>query len=109
MIETAKYNVITAYSREEAVGTLERFPKVDGVVLGAGLDVEDASTLISQIKAINPKLPVVLTSADAHGESLGADYVVPSFNPGLLLQTLQASCGQSAESLQKHESSLEQE
>ena len=108
VIETAKYNVITAYSREEAVQTLLRFPEVDGVVLGSGFEVEDCAGLIAELKKVGPKLPVVLTSGDAHGGSLGADYVVPNFSPSLLLQTLQTFCGHSAETLRKHEASLDQ-
>lgn len=41
VIESAKLNVITAYSGAEAIETLERFPTVDGVVCNA--EVRDMS------------------------------------------------------------------
>src|SRR6185312_12980336 len=37
IIETAKFNVITAYSGAEALETVQRFPAIDGVVLDIGL------------------------------------------------------------------------
>ena len=37
VIETAKLNVITAFSGREALETLARFPKVDAVVLDANM------------------------------------------------------------------------
>lgn len=37
VIETAKFNVITAYSSDEAIDTLRRFPAVSGIVLDAGM------------------------------------------------------------------------
>ena len=38
VIETAKFNVITAYSGKEAIETFARFPAVSGVVLDGGLE-----------------------------------------------------------------------
>ncbi len=35
LLESAKLNVITAYSADEAVATLKRFPTVDGIVMDA--------------------------------------------------------------------------
>ena len=39
VIETAKLNVITAYSGAEAVETFKRFPNIDGIVIDE--DVRD--------------------------------------------------------------------
>lgn len=38
VIESAKLNVITAYSPREAIETLERYPRVDGVVVNAQME-----------------------------------------------------------------------
>jgi hypothetical protein len=38
VVETGKFNVITAYSGEEALASLERFPGVDGVVVHSGME-----------------------------------------------------------------------
>jgi CheY-like chemotaxis protein len=37
VLETAKYNVSTAYSGREAVETLKLFPNVSGIVMNEGL------------------------------------------------------------------------
>src|SRR5580693_3560560 len=38
VIETAKFNVLTAYSGKEALEIFKKFPAVGGVVLDGGLD-----------------------------------------------------------------------
>jgi CheY-like chemotaxis protein len=37
IIETAKFNVITAYSSQEAIEILRKFPALDGVVTDSGM------------------------------------------------------------------------
>ena len=37
VIETAKFNVITAYTGAEAIQTLNKFPAIDAVVLDASI------------------------------------------------------------------------
>ena len=46
LIETAKFNVITAYSASEAIETIGRFPAVNGVVLDASLGDMECDDLI---------------------------------------------------------------
>ena len=38
IIETAKFNVITAYSGEEALETISAFPAISGMVMDAGIE-----------------------------------------------------------------------
>lgn len=91
VIETAKFNVLTAYDRDEAVGTLERFPNVDGVVLNA-----DASTgaecqdVISRLRAIVPDITIIITSTGAKPICGHQEYYVDSLNPAQLLECLQS-------------------
>jgi hypothetical protein len=87
--------------------TLHRFPEVDGIVLRAVVGKEIVQGIIADLKAIDPQMPVILTAATPYADSLGADYVVPSFEPGRLLETLRMLCGENAESLQRHEALLE--
>jgi response regulator RpfG family c-di-GMP phosphodiesterase len=54
VIETAKFNVITAYSGDEAIQTLAKFPAVDGVVLDAGVNDLPCSVVLKQIKQSRP-------------------------------------------------------
>jgi hypothetical protein len=53
VIETAKLNVLTAYSGQEALETFRRFPAVAGVVLDGGLDDLPFAELARQIKLLN--------------------------------------------------------
>jgi DNA-binding response OmpR family regulator len=89
VIETAKFNVITAYSGAEALGTLERFPRINGIVLNADLDDIPCAQLLEKFKAINSKIPIVLISAPGTQPCEGADSVLESFDPRMLLGTLQ--------------------
>jgi DNA-binding response OmpR family regulator len=50
VIETAKFNVITAYSGEEALQTLTKFSAVDAIVLDAGIKDVPCNALVKQIR-----------------------------------------------------------
>ena len=63
VIETAKFNVITAYDEAEALDCLRRFPKVDGVVVNADMaDDGECRKLIDNLRAIVPNLDVIVIS-----------------------------------------------
>ena len=88
VIETAKLNVITAYSAKEAIETLERFPKVDGVVLDAGVRDMSCCDLIAHIKEFLPALPIITISAPGTHDCPQADHQLESFDPARLLLLL---------------------
>lgn len=89
LIETAKMNVITAYSGAEALELYERFPAISGVVLDASLGDMLAQALIDAIKARAPRLPVIVIE-NANGSCEGADHTVRSFDPAQLLEVLRS-------------------
>jgi hypothetical protein len=63
VLETGKYNVITAYSLKEALETLATFPKVHAVVLHASLCKErDCDQVIGEIKQRHPGMTVIALS-----------------------------------------------
>ena len=88
VIETAKLNVITAYSGAEAIATLERFLEVDGIVLDAGITDLPCEEVIARLKTIR-ELPVVVVGTPRVSHSAGADYFVETFEPVKLLSLLQ--------------------
>lgn len=88
VIETAKLNVITAYSASEAVAMLMRFPAVDGIVLDAGVAGAKCSDLVSDLKAIRSGIPVVVIGTPSGHLCDGADHFLDSFEPGKLLALL---------------------
>ena len=88
VIETAKLNVITAYSGAEAVATLQRFPAMDGVILDAGMPDTACSELVSQLKTVQPSIPVVVIGTPSTQHCDGADHFLDSFEPVKLLGLL---------------------
>jgi len=91
VIETAKFNVITAYDEAEALDCLRRFPKVDGVVVNGDMaDDEECRRLINDLRAIVPNLDVIVISAGGHVRHDRTEHTVDSLNPKELLECLQS-------------------
>lgn len=88
VIETAKFNVITAYSTMEAVATLERFPNVDAVVLNAAERGTSCADMVKRIRALAPKMPLIVTSATGEEECGDANHILHHYDPATLLETL---------------------
>jgi response regulator RpfG family c-di-GMP phosphodiesterase len=88
VIETAKLNVITAYSCKEALESLKRFPAVDGVVMDANLPDMPCADLVRDLKAIKPNLIVICISGPGRDFCDGADHHLDTFEPARLLELL---------------------
>lgn len=87
VIETAKFNVITAYSSVEAVEALKKFPGVDGVVLDAGMKDMPCGELVARLKRMQPQLIIVTVG---RYDCAGANHHLESFEAKDLLSLLQA-------------------
>lgn len=92
VIETAMLNVITAYSAEEAVEMLGRFPKVDGIVIDTEVRGMTCLDLIRRLRAIRPDIPVITVSPSGHDPCGGEQFHVSSYDPQDLLDQLQVLC-----------------
>jgi CheY-like chemotaxis protein len=88
VIETAKLNVITAYSSSEAIETLKRFPAVDGVVMDANLADMPCGELARALKDLQPKLVIVAISGPNRDYCDGVDHHLETFEPARLLELL---------------------
>src|SRR5271165_5856052 len=88
VIETAKFNVLTAYSADEALETLEQFPAIHGVVLDADIYGTSCEALARELKRIKPEIPIVVISGPGDDDCDGADYQVESLDPRRLLEAL---------------------
>jgi CheY-like chemotaxis protein len=88
VIETAKFNVITAYSGEEALETLRKFPAVDAIVLDAHMRDIPCEELVAAFKSILPGIPVVAVHTPGAPPCWTADHHVESMAPEQLLATL---------------------
>ena len=107
VLETAKFNVITAYSYQEAIATLEMFPNVHGVVVSADRK-GDAEAFLTLVKERHPKIKRVLTGEVANGDIL-ADRKVENFSPDKLLQALREMFPAAAATLSGNEDKLTRE
>jgi CheY-like chemotaxis protein len=92
VIETALLNVLTAYSAEEAIATLARFPDVDGIVIDTEVYGMPCRKLIDELRKISHDIPVVTVSPSGHDRCGGEQYHVCSYDPQDLLDQLQAIC-----------------
>lgn len=88
VIETAKFNVLTAYSGQEAIDILTRYPALHGAVLDGGLEDLSCTEVAASLKKIKPSIPIIVIAAPGFAGCPPADYILESFDPGKLLDTL---------------------
>ena len=89
ILETARHNVITAYSGKGAVDLLRRFPNVDLAIVHTELEGTSFSETVRQLKATRPDLPIVaITPDEGRRRVQGVDYMLSSHDPQELLRLL---------------------
>jgi DNA-binding NtrC family response regulator len=88
VIETAMFNVLTAYSAEEAIETLRLFPNLHAVVMDARVDEVHCSDLVSKMREIVPKVPIIITSGRGYDDCGPVDYHLDTYDPKTLLDLL---------------------
>ena len=88
ILETARHNVITAYSGNGAIKLLHRFPNVDVAVIHTELEDSQFSRLVHEIKKIRPDLPIVALSPAQDRHVKGVDHTLSSYDPQSLLHLL---------------------
>jgi CheY-like chemotaxis protein len=106
VIETAKFNVLTAYSGKEALDTFKRFPAVDGVVLDGGIDDISPEELTDELKSIQPKIPVIVIAVPGFDGCPKADFQLESFSPAKLLEILRGLKPKESAKIEKHDEDL---
>ena len=89
LLESAKLNVITAYSAEEAIDTLERFPNVDGIVLDTEVHGRTCKEFIDQLRTKRANIPIITVSPSGHNPCGDEWFHVSSFDPEKLLAALE--------------------
>jgi response regulator RpfG family c-di-GMP phosphodiesterase len=109
VIETAKFNVITAYSSKEAIITLKKFPALDGVVLDAGMEDMPTNELIRALKELQPKITVVQVCTPRHTPCEEADHTLETFDPRRLLALLEKLHPDEIAAIEKRNEDLEED
>ena len=87
MVETAKHNVLTAYSGEDGLDLLRRFPEVDVALVHAAI-LSNSPNVLSEIKKRVPELPVILACPFGGMTNDDATYIIDSHHPQELLRLL---------------------
>ena len=88
MLETAKYNVITAYSGTEAVETFRLHPNVTGIVMNEAVTGMDCASLAKELRAIRSDVLLIVTSSRGITDCVMADHQLDNFDPASLLKLL---------------------
>ena len=91
LLESAKHNVVTAYSSEEGIRMFKRFSNVDAVVIDS--DLKGNERLAIAVKEQNSKIRIV-SLCPLEGEEVSwADETVNSHDPAALLKMLEEMGG----------------
>jgi DNA-binding response OmpR family regulator len=109
VIETAKFNVITAYSGSEALEMMRRFPAIDGVVMDGELDDIPAEYLTQELKKVEPKIPVIVICSPGFTNCPSADVLIESFQPAKLLEELRKLKPRESDEIEKHDEDISTE
>ncbi len=88
VIESAKFNVITAYSGSEALETFERFPHINGVVLNATIHDVPCEKIVATLRTRAPQCPIIVIQGPGSEPCPGASHYIDSFDPATLLELL---------------------
>lgn len=91
VIETAKFNVITAHSAEELRESVELFPNASAVILHSGIG-GNMPSMIRHVRNTMPGTPVITLSPSDNGSRL-ADHTVSSHDPQELVELLRRLFG----------------
>jgi CheY-like chemotaxis protein len=109
VIETAKFNVLTAYSGKEALEIFKKFPAVSGIVLDGGMDDVSCSDVALEAKQLQPKIPIIVIAAPGFSGCPEADYQLESFDPAKLLETLRSLKPEASAAIEKRNEELSRE
>jgi len=92
VLETAKFNVLTAHSAHEAMELFEMFPKLSAAILvkGTGKECEDVA---KNIKKSSHSVPVIVLTSTIGYRCQWADHHVSSFEPEKLLELVRRLFG----------------
>ena len=92
VLETAKFNVLTAHSTSEALEEIERFPAVSAAVLVYESSLA-CDQIIQSVRRKIPDLPVIVLSPLDGFKVAGADYIISSHDPEKLVVLMRKLLG----------------
>lgn len=93
LLESAKHNVVTAYSGKEGVEMYRRFPNVDVVCIEAELKDLKGASIAGSVRKIDPKVRIIGLSPRLAARCEWADKTIDSHDPSALLEVLEEMGG----------------
>ena len=93
LLESAKHNVITAYSGREGVEMFKRFPNVDAICIDAELNDLKGPDVAKKVRAANPNIRIVGLTPRMAARCDWADQTINSHDPAALLKLLEEMGG----------------
>ncbi len=109
VLETAKYNVITAYTSTEALQIIERFPNVDGIVMDASGHDEPCGDLVVKLRKLAGNLRIVLTSGRHQVDCGSVDLHLDSYDPRKLLDAIASLFPDANKRITEHDEQISRE
>ena len=93
VLETAKFNVLTAHSTREALDLFHMFPNISAAVL-VGETAIDCDAIAQHIKqTVKEKIPIVYLSSRIGGMCKHAEHNLETGEPEKLLDTVRSILG----------------
>jgi CheY-like chemotaxis protein len=92
VLETGKFNVLTAHSTREAVDLFHLFPNISAAIL-AGESEIDCDKVASTIKDATDKVPIIYLHGSIGGRCIHADHDLSSHEPDALLELVRSLFG----------------
>lgn len=92
VLETAKFNVLTAHSTEEAMEMARLFPNIASAILVYDSYI-DCEAIAARLNGQSKKIPVVAVVPQLTQRCAGADHHVPSHEPEKLLEMMRTLLG----------------
>ena len=92
VLETAKFNVLTAHSTREAIDIFQSFPNASTIIAVEGKDI-DCEVITETVKDTIPTIPVIVLSGRAGFRVAQADYHISSHEPEELLRVVRELLG----------------
>lgn len=93
VIETACFNVLTAYSWPELLEAVDRFPKADAVIVHTALPRLNISALNNKVRQTMPHALLIALAHTTSFVSNDVDAVISSHDPQHLLSYLEEHFG----------------
>lgn len=93
VLETAKFNVLTAHSPEELLESVDLFPAISAIIVSQDESFDCEKTIAAVQKKLKKKIPIIAIVPGVAQRCEGADYHASSHEPEKLLELARSLLG----------------